>query len=273
MKERFFLMVCMFMLPFFSEAQVAIDKANLKCLYNYSCVSDLLRPERYVNDEMLLLIGSKYTSFYSQTNFTTDSLRQANPAEFAPGVSTVDGVITVIPAKNPLRRRTHSSEIYLIDRSTGKFQCWDKIGTSLYSYNETIVNPSWIISSDTCSVLGYTCQKATTNYGGREWTAWFAPEIPISEGPWKLRGLPGLILKAASSDNQFSFVAAGLERAPNLGSIVTYDGDNAYRKIAKKDFFSVKKRFWEKPFADEGVTITSSSAGAFRLDFNFIEKL
>lgn len=44
-------------------------------------------------------------------------------------------------------------------------------------------------------ILGFSCQKATTTIDGKETTAWFAPEIPISDGPLSLHGLPGLILQ------------------------------------------------------------------------------
>ena len=52
---------------------------------------------------------------------------------------------------------------------------------------------------------------ATANYHGRDWTAWFTPDIPLQEGPWKLCGLPGLILEANESTGQHSFIATGLE--------------------------------------------------------------
>ncbi len=52
---------------------------------------------------------------------------------------------------------------------------------------------------------------ATAHYHGRDWTAWFTPDQPLPEGPWKLAGLPGLILEALESTGQHSFTATGLE--------------------------------------------------------------
>ncbi|RQE01044.1 GLPGLI family protein, partial [Prevotella intermedia] len=46
--------------------------------------------------------------------------------------------------------------------------------------------------------LGMECKKATTNFRGRYWEVWYTEDIPISQGPWKLCGLPGMILKANS---------------------------------------------------------------------------
>ena len=68
----------------------------------------------------------------------------------------------------------------------------------------------WKLQSETDSVCGLTCQRATATYGGREWTAWFCSEIPSSAGPWRLCGLPGLILRA-EADGVHSFTCSHLD--------------------------------------------------------------
>ncbi|MDE7347297.1 MAG: GLPGLI family protein [Muribaculaceae bacterium] len=77
--------------------------------------------------------------------------------------------------------------------------------------SEPLGEIKWEIADSTKKVLGYDCVMATTNYHGCDWTAWFSPDIPIPEGPWKLTALPGLILEASESSGQHSFVANGLE--------------------------------------------------------------
>ena len=56
----------------------------------------------------------------------------------------------------------------------------------------------------------YNTQKATTQYGGRDWEIWFTTEVPFQDGPYKFCGLPGLIVKAEDSkgDYQFELVEA-----------------------------------------------------------------
>ena len=56
-------------------------------------------------------------------------------------------------------------------------------------------------------ILGFKCYKATGNYRGRIYTAWFTPDISTDIGPWKFRGLPGLILQVSDSDNFYTFQA------------------------------------------------------------------
>lgn len=63
----------------------------------------------------------------------------------------------------------------------------------------------WTLQTETKIYNQYKLQKATASFGGREWTAWFNAEIPINEGPYKFRGLPGLIFEIADTQNQFIF--------------------------------------------------------------------
>jgi len=70
---------------------------------------------------------------------------------------------------------------------------------------------NWNITDSTKIVNGYLCTKATTHFRGRNYTAWFTPEIPTPFGPWKLIGLPGLVIEARSIDNKISFSAHKIE--------------------------------------------------------------
>ncbi len=72
-----------------------------------------------------------------------------------------------------------------------------------------------MVSGDT-TIVGYKCKKAICNFRGRKWTAWYTLDIPISEGPWKLDGLPGMIFKAIDSLNQFSFECIGVKVNVNV---------------------------------------------------------
>ncbi|WP_124642023.1 GLPGLI family protein [Amniculibacterium aquaticum] len=56
-------------------------------------------------------------------------------------------------------------------------------------------------------ILNYDCELAEADFRGRKWQVWFAKDIPISTGPWKLHGLPGLILEAKDIDGIFNYSA------------------------------------------------------------------
>lgn len=63
----------------------------------------------------------------------------------------------------------------------------------------------WKVTNEKSKINNYTCFKATTTYGGRDWMAWFTREVPLSEGPYIFSGLPGLIVKLQSIDGDFRF--------------------------------------------------------------------
>lgn len=71
---------------------------------------------------------------------------------------------------------------------------------------------SWHILPDTSTISNLLTYKATCQYGGRNWNAWFTTEIPISDGPYKFSGLPGLILKLESEDGDYTFSIVGMQK-------------------------------------------------------------
>lgn len=72
-------------------------------------------------------------------------------------------------------------------------------------YDETYPGMQWQLHTDIVEICGYLCQKATCKYHGRTYEAWFTLDIPLSYGPWKFGGLPGLILKVYDMDHLYSF--------------------------------------------------------------------
>ncbi len=66
---------------------------------------------------------------------------------------------------------------------------------------DTMTPIAWKLSKNTKKIQNIECFSAQAEYRGRVWTAWYAPSIPISSGPWKLYGLPGMILEAEDKGN------------------------------------------------------------------------
>ena len=70
----------------------------------------------------------------------------------------------------------------------------------------------WQLVEGDSIVCGYLCHKAQTTFRGRTWTAWYTLDLPYNDGPWKLCGLPGLILHAQDSTRQFIFDCTSIEK-------------------------------------------------------------
>ena len=75
-----------------------------------------------------------------------------------------------------------------------------------YEGYEATPDIAWTLSEGTVTVSGYLCQKATATFRGVEWHVCYTGEIPSSAGPWRLRGLPGLIVEAKSEAHTFRLV-------------------------------------------------------------------
>jgi GLPGLI family protein len=82
------------------------------------------------------------------------------------------------------------------DYPEGKVTVRDAIPPTIYETQEERKPINWELSDDTLTVAGFLCKLATCQLHGRKWTALYSEDIPTSAGPWKLCGLPGLVLKA-----------------------------------------------------------------------------
>lgn len=80
-----------------------------------------------------------------------------------------------------------------------------------FKTKETMGEINWKLFTEKDSIGGYVCQKATCTYYGRKWTVWFTKDIPCQAGPWRLHGLPGLIMKA-EADSTHTFIFHELRR-------------------------------------------------------------
>lgn len=105
--------------------------------------------------------------------------------------------------------------------------------------------PQWTLLPDTATILTYRCQKASCRFRGRNYTAWYTTEIPVSEGPWKLCGLPGLILKAEDSRGHYSFLCTGLQQFKESKPLLF--NAKGYESISRKDLDKIYERYFKDP--------------------------
>lgn len=82
-----------------------------------------------------------------------------------------------------------------------------------YIVNEVLPVITWHISADRANFAELHCQKATCHFKGRDYTAWFCPDLPVRVGPWKLNGLPGVIVEAYDAKKEVVFKFDRVEKA------------------------------------------------------------
>lgn len=82
---------------------------------------------------------------------------------------------------------------------------------SKYNLKDENYSIVWRLEETFKSILGYNCQKASGNYRGRDYIAYFTTDIPIQNGPHTFDNLPGLVLEVHSTDNVVSFKAINVK--------------------------------------------------------------
>lgn len=237
-------------------AAMAQNKADIEVSYE-AHHPNLRNGKDDLTSQYILLANSNESKFYSPKTEYVDSLN-----------STPDGKAKL----NEMTRNAYlggklddiprSDGSYYVVKSGNKYTYYDNSGLEKYVYDEPVVEMKWdIVEDSTKNILGYECIMTTVDYHGRKWTAWFSPEIPVIAGPWKLVGLPGLILEAIANGNQYSFIATGIQQTDK--PITHIYLENEYEKTDRIKFLRARRSFLDNPlgkinaqFAESGVTVS-----------------
>ncbi|MDN3586843.1 GLPGLI family protein [Pedobacter aquatilis] len=203
----------------FCKAQV-IDSAFARIFYimNHKC--DTLNKDSVYKENMILLVGknasifSSYDKIKQAKNIKEQALEQAkNRVDNNPIKYKVTGLTKI-----------YTDEIFQHQAERKRFI--KEFLVRNYLYEEPLEEIDWNLTSETKNFRKIITQKATATYKGRQWIAWFAPDIPFSTGPWKLHGLPGLIIEAYDKNREIEFLFSGFESvisSKSQSDIFSYD--------------------------------------------------
>lgn len=111
--------------------------------------------------------------------------------------------------------------------------------------NDSIVVIDWKIEKETKKIGSFNCKKATANFRGRSYIVWFTTEIPLPYGPWKLNGLPGLIVEAYDKEKFVYWYFKNIQYPFNSNKeIVDFYEGNSQKFISYKEY----KKFQQNKF-------------------------
>jgi len=191
-------------LPANPEKQDTLDKSiRLEVFYLQTDV-DTVIPLTEENP-MVLCIGESFMTYRSYGAYRRDSLYVTKGKATTLGeVLDLDFIYPDNPSYHLTRNLKRKLFIDSFSVFPSRYRCLDS--TAVFQ---------WTLLSDTATVCGYLCHKATAPFRGHVWTVWWSDEIPIDAGPWKLQGLPGLILKA-QDDKGIHHIEATSIRSPKL---------------------------------------------------------
>lgn len=241
--------------------------ADLKVSYNYQHYS----PDgKEINSHMILLANKDESKFFNILNEQVDSMMVTPEGRMAYGQMVQAAMAKKDVANLPIKKEP----MYVLkSRKDGVTSVYDLVGADYWFYDEPLITQKWEISDSSKTILGYECIKATCDYHGRHWTAWFTPEIPIQDGPWKLIGLPGLILIAEDSTGQYSFVADGIQNSTDI--IRPIFGKDNYEKNNRIKYLQAMRAFTNNPVeymkASTGSAITDIPKIEIDESYDFLE--
>lgn len=164
----------------------------------------IVEQEGYTTAEMVLQVGTTRRNYADRW----DALMQMK----MDSVSRAGGGLSeIMKARASVPRPAWRKAVYMNYPSEGVLTGTAQVFKRHY-YEEPIEDMSWRLLSDTMTIVGYPCRSAECDFRGRTWRVWYAPDIAVDAGPWKLHGLPGLILLAEDASKDFRIECVGLEK-------------------------------------------------------------
>ena len=118
-------------------------------------------------------------------------------------------------------------------------------GAGSYLYQETTPKMQWKLTTEHKMLLDYDCTAATCSYRGRNYKVWFTTKIPLSYGPWKFTGLPGLVMEAETEEGDYHWTVTGIEKPKTVTPI--YFLDRNYVKTSRENTRKQEKLLLKDP--------------------------
>ncbi|MFN7775713.1 GLPGLI family protein [Flavobacterium sp.] len=109
----------------------------------------------------------------------------------------------------------------------------------MFKVKESIPVINWVLTDEVKSIGELSCNKATCFLKGRNYTVWYCLSIPTGFGPWKLNGLPGLIVEAVDNENQVAFYLKKIISPYNKE--IQLEGTETEKIYSNEEFLKIQK--------------------------------
>jgi GLPGLI family protein len=276
MKKQLLLAVFLLGLFINAEAQKA-DTARVLVHYKFTHVMDTTNRAHPYTENMVLYVGKIAGAYRSYDGIVYKAQFKKAFAEAA--AASPDGNVRIN------RRGVGTNVEYYQYPNDQKLFTKDQLMFNNYLIEGPMPAIDWNISGDTANFGGLHCQKATCHFKGRDYTAWFYPDLPVHIGPWKLNGLPGVIVDAHDAKNDVVFKFDGVEKAvpapPGTGSApadqppILRDLDDDMNligtpprtiKTTQKEFDKLKETMEKDPEAFAQAVVAGNRADGVKMD-------
>jgi GLPGLI family protein len=247
MKNQLILILACSLFTFKGFAQQG-EPVILNVIYQFKHINDLKKPDKPYEEEMILRLGkteSRYGSWTDEVN-AKNPIPKANSGAGSSAMPKSGGSFAFTPTVFVQSKGVQDFDL-LQWTSDAKLVRIVKLGSFNYLVETKLPFIEWKLYEEKKDIGGYTCQKATGVYAGRTYVAWFAPSLPFKNGPWKLSGLPGLILEAKDLKGEVSFSFKELNKSDTQES--TAARNTRIVKVSEKDLERASIAFENDPVA------------------------
>lgn len=184
--------------------QKNIFTSTIQIVYGLDFKSDSTQAKKN-NEIVCLYIGDNQSVFQDEKRYKVDSIIASQK-------------YTQLPSK-PMFKVNH---VIFKDFKKSEIIFSEMVDKVVFGYKEPLNQMKWKLGTEKKNILTYECYKAETTFRGRQYTAWYTKTIPISDGPYKFAGLPGLILEVYDDKDHFHYKLLQIINKPKK---IVYNSD------------------------------------------------
>jgi GLPGLI family protein len=256
--KKAILNICLIFFSVISPAQKNSEILLFQVSYRFSGTPDPEIPQRKNQAILYLDVSTNSSYFYSPLRREGDSLLAIDQAN---GISPMEML-----ANGPRYKKNQPGFQAMYIFGQQQLTVWDDLGI-YFLYEEIMPLQQWQIHTDTLRILELLAYKATTNFRGRDFIAWYCPEIAVPAGPWKFGGLPGLILKIEDTRQHYQYEYIRFEKMEALQLPMPQTFVKDARKTNYSEFAKLRRTRAEDPVGflntmAPGVSFTPTNDGS-----------
>lgn len=231
----------------FLSSSLSAGAQGLRVTYEYWY--KMFEGEKGYRKEMNMTLDAEggRMAFYSEVQFQKDSI-EVYAFDDSGNVKNEDAYA------ERLGMGTCFPEYQLVDLNKSEL-CQKVWGTLKFVSRDSYEIPEWKLEDEQKEFRGYMVKKASCDYYGRNWIAWYCEDIPVSAGPWLLHGLPGLVIHAYDSESQFGYKCRFVEPLESGGS--RYD---VLLEYCNHPRLKCHRKFWHEGSLEQMTKLRESAA-------------
>ena len=221
---------------FFLIVGIVTFAQNKRFIYEYKFIPDSTNVDDVKTEMMFLDTTKDGSKYYSYTVFNSDSIMKVDLEKQLAATGSIN-------VKSDMQK---GSVRYSVTKTYPdyKINLHRRLGMDAYNISDDR-KINWKILPEKEKIGEWNAQKAEADFAGRHWIAWFSTEIPIQDGPYKFRDLPGLIVKIEDKTGSHKMELKGIKNITGNVDINVFE----VKEIAvnSKQFQKVLKEYENDP--------------------------